>query len=147
MKNMQRQTGPLKLIHALVAALVASMACTAAAGAAGCPRKDALNTARVLAVDAATTPRVGLKSFPQTLPLGDHEVVLTFDDGPYPVETPALADMLARLHVPADFFLIGRDALQQPAIARRLAGSGNETGNHSMTHQEMSTLAYDAQRA
>ena len=35
-------------------------------------------------VDAATTPRVGLKSFPQTLPLHDHEVVLTFDDGPWP---------------------------------------------------------------
>ncbi|HET9342555.1 MAG TPA: polysaccharide deacetylase family protein [Candidatus Eremiobacteraceae bacterium] len=73
--------------------------------------------------------------------------VLTFDDGPYPVETPALADELARLHLPAEFFLIGRDALQQPAIARRLGSGGNETGNHSMTHPEMSSLAYDAQRA
>ena len=47
-----------------------------------CPRKDALGTSRTLAVDAASTPRVGLKSFPQTLPLADHEVVLTFDKGP-----------------------------------------------------------------
>ena len=73
--------------------------------------------------------------------------VLTFDDGPYPVETPALADVLAQLHVPADFFLIGRDAQRQPAIARRLSTLGNETGNHSMTHPEMSTLSYVDQRA
>lgn len=72
--------------------------------------------------------------------------VLTFDDGPYPVETPALADELAQLRVPADFFIIGRDALRQPAIARRLVTLGNEAGNHSMTHPEMSTLSYGDQR-
>jgi len=73
--------------------------------------------------------------------------VLTFDDGPYPVETPALADELAQLHVPADFFLIGRDAQRQPAIAKRLAVLGNETGNHTMTHPEMSKLTYAEQLA
>jgi len=73
--------------------------------------------------------------------------VLTFDDGPYPVETPALADELARLHVPADFFLIGLDARRQVAIAKRLAMLGNETGSHSMTHPEMPILTYVAQRA
>lgn len=73
--------------------------------------------------------------------------VLTFDDGPYPVETPALADELARLHVPADFFLIGDDVERQPAIARRLVAGGDEAGSHSMTHPEMSTLSYDAQLA
>jgi hypothetical protein len=46
------------------------------------PRKDALGTSRVLEVDAATFPRIGLKSFLQTLPLADREVVLTCDDGP-----------------------------------------------------------------
>lgn len=55
--------------------------------AADCPRSDTLGTSRVLSVDAKTTPRVGLKSFPQTLPLADHEVVLTFDDGPRPPMT------------------------------------------------------------
>ncbi|MGC1560287.1 MAG: polysaccharide deacetylase family protein, partial [Bradyrhizobium sp.] len=56
---------------------------TAAAQAADCPRPGTLGTSRVLTVTAATTPRVGLKSFPDTLPLRDHEVVLTFDDGPW----------------------------------------------------------------
>ena len=72
---------------ALCSAVAAWMTFVAAAQAAECARKDALGTSRVLAVDAATTPRVGLKSFPQTLPLEDHEVVLTFDDGPWPATT------------------------------------------------------------
>lgn len=71
--------------------------------------------------------------------------VLSFDDGPYPVETPALAQALAGLRVPADFFFIGNDATRQPAIARRLADAGFELGNHSLTHPEMPTLGYDAQ--
>lgn len=71
--------------------------------------------------------------------------VLTFDDGPYPVETPALAAVVAHLHVPAAFFLIGDDARRQPAIARRLALSGAELGNHTFSHPEMPALSYDAQ--
>ena len=63
------------------------MAWIAAGQATECPRKDTLGTSRVLRVYPATTPRVGLKSFPQTLPLDDHEVVLTFDDGPWPPTT------------------------------------------------------------
>ena len=51
--------------------LVVTMAWIAAAQAADCPRKDTLGTSRILKVDAATTPRVGLKSFSQTLPLQD----------------------------------------------------------------------------
>src|SRR5258705_532984 len=70
------------------AALVALIAWTAAAQAADCPRQGTLGTSRILTVDAATTPRVGLKSFPQTLPLDDHEVVLTFDAGPWRPSTP-----------------------------------------------------------
>src|SRR5215510_9252409 len=57
------------------------------AAAAPCPRQGTLGTSRTLAVSVATTPRVGLKSFPDTLPLADHEVVLTFDDGPWPGTT------------------------------------------------------------
>jgi peptidoglycan/xylan/chitin deacetylase (PgdA/CDA1 family) len=71
--------------------------------------------------------------------------VLTFDDGPYPVVTPALLRTLASLDVPADFFFIGRDAMEQPAIARRAASEGVEIGNHSLSHPEMNTLLFPAQ--
>lgn len=71
--------------------------------------------------------------------------VLTFDDGPYPVETSALVVRLAQLHAPADFFFIGDDARTQPAIARRVAGAGIEIGNHTLTHPEMTSLDPQAQ--
>jgi peptidoglycan/xylan/chitin deacetylase (PgdA/CDA1 family) len=80
-------------------------------------------------------------------PLRPRYAVLTFDDGPYPATTPALALELARLHVPADFFFIGRDAYDQPAIARRMADAGIEIGNHTLTHPQMPTLDDAAQRA
>src|SRR5579872_3400210 len=60
--------------------------------------------------------------------------VLTFDDGPFPVTTPALLSELRRLRVPAVFFLIGDDTRQQPAIAERLIPAHIELGNHTLTH-------------
>ena len=89
-----------------------------------CPRKGTLGTSRVLAVDAATYPRVGLKSFPQTLPLGDHEVVLTFDDGPWPPTTPKVLAALAQECVRATFFLIGKPASEHPGAGAPDRGRG-----------------------
>ena len=57
---------------------------------------NALGTARVLAVDPAATPAVGRKHFPVTLPLAPKEVVLTFDDGPWPGTTDAVLAALRR---------------------------------------------------
>jgi peptidoglycan/xylan/chitin deacetylase (PgdA/CDA1 family) len=61
-------------------------------------------------------------------------VALTFDDGPYPVETPLLLDILADEHVHATFFLIGDDAQRYPDLARRIAEGGHEIANHTLTH-------------
>jgi len=61
-------------------------------------------------------------------------IALTFDDGPYPVETPLLLDELAALHVPATFFLIGDDATLYPDLTRRIEADGNEIANHTQTH-------------
>jgi peptidoglycan/xylan/chitin deacetylase (PgdA/CDA1 family) len=72
--------------------------------------------------------------------------VLTFDDGPFPVITPLLVAQLHSLGVPADFFVIGRDAIAQPAITQRAANAGVELGNHTLTHPEMGTLAFEPQR-
>ena len=106
---------------AIAAAMtIGAMIWTAAAQAAECPRKGALGISRVLRVDAATSPRVGLKSFPQSLPLGDREVVLTFDDGPWPGTTPKVLAALARECVLATFFLIGKPASEHPELERIL---------------------------
>lgn len=73
--------------------------------------------------------------------------VLTFDDGPYPVTTPALIARLRSLGVPADFFLIGDDVITQPAIAMQAAAAGIELGNHTLTHPELVALGPAAQLA
>ena len=137
MTNMRRQEQARKLINVLTAAAVASMTPAAAALAASCPRKGTLGTSRILKVDAATTPRVGLKSFPQTLPLGDHEVVLTFDDGPWPSTTPRVLAALADQCVRATFFLIGKQASEHPELVRRIAAEGHTIGHHTWTHRSL----------
>ena len=131
-------------ITLLCATVSISMALVAAAEAAECPRKDALGTSRVLAVDAATSPRVGLKSFPQTLPLDDHEVVLTFDDGPWPRTTPKVLAALAEQCVRATFFLIGKPTSEHPALVRRIAAEGHTIGHHTWTHHNLKYMKPEA---
>src|ERR1700720_2734576 len=124
-------------MRVLAVALMTSIAGFAPAQAADCPRQDALGTSRILKLDAATYPRVGLKSFPQTLPLEDHEVVLTFDDGPWPATTPRVLAALARECVRATFFLIGKPASEHPALARRIAAEGHTIGHHTWLHRSL----------
>jgi peptidoglycan/xylan/chitin deacetylase (PgdA/CDA1 family) len=127
-------------LRAAVAALIALIAWTAVAQAAGCPRQEVLGTSRVLAVDAATFPRVGLHSFTQTLPLTDKEVVLTFDDGPSPSTTTRVLTALARECVRATFFLIGRNSAAHPALVKRIAAEGHTIGHHSWSHANLAHI-------
>lgn len=64
-------------------------------------------------------------------------IALTFDDGPYPVYTPLLLDQLRELHVPATFFLIGRDAEQWPELTARIRSDGHEIANHTYSHPNL----------
>jgi peptidoglycan/xylan/chitin deacetylase (PgdA/CDA1 family) len=113
---------------------------TAAAQAADCPRPGTLGTSRVLTVTAATTPRVGLKNFPDTLPLHDHEVVLTFDDGPWPPTTSQALAALRRECVRATFFLIGKHASEHPELVRKLAAEGHSIGHHTWSHRSLKRI-------
>ncbi len=67
-------------------------------------------------------------------------IALTFDDGPYPVTTPLLLARLHDLHVPATFFLIGRDASDFPELTRRIERLGNQIGNHTYSHPNLDQL-------
>jgi peptidoglycan/xylan/chitin deacetylase (PgdA/CDA1 family) len=120
-------------LGAALGIFLASMAWTAAARAEPCPRKDTLGTSR----------RVGIKIFPQTLPLEDHEVVLTFDDGPWPPTTPKVLAALAHECVRATFFLIGKPASEHPELVRRIAAEGHTIGSHSWTHQNLGRIKPD----
>jgi len=113
-----------------------------------CPgNPDALSTSRVVTVDAATTPRVGRKHFPTTLPLADKEVVLTFDDGPRPGTTSAVLNALRRECVLATFFLVGRNAAAHPELARRELAEGHTVAYHSFRHPLLDRMNPDAAEA
>ncbi len=105
-------------------------ACTAASACG----PDKLGTERTLTLSTAGGFAIELQTYPQTLALADHEVVLTFDDGPWPATTPKVLDALARECVKATFFLIGRNAEAHPALARREVAEGHSIGNHTFSH-------------
>ena len=104
----------------------------AQAGDNACADGQVLGTSRTIAVGGGVT--IGLKTYPQTLDLNDHEVVLTFDDGPWPHTTPRILDALAAECVKATFFLIGRNAAVAPALVRREVAEGHTVGHHTWSH-------------
>jgi peptidoglycan/xylan/chitin deacetylase (PgdA/CDA1 family) len=112
-----------------------------AALAADCPIRNALGTSRTLAVSANDAPRVGLKEFPTTLPLADKEIVLTFDDGPFPPTTRRVLSALANQCVRATFFLIGQNAAHNPDLVRKIVAEGHTIGHHSWSHRILGRIS------
>jgi peptidoglycan/xylan/chitin deacetylase (PgdA/CDA1 family) len=107
----------------------------AAAPAEICPgHPDAIGTSRVLAIDPAQFPRVGHMQYPDSLPLNDKEVVLTFDDGPILPHTNQILDILAAQCVKVTYFLVGEMARAFPATVRRIYEEGHTIGTHSEDH-------------
>ncbi|MDA9403847.1 polysaccharide deacetylase family protein [Bradyrhizobium sp. CCBAU 45389] len=106
-----------------------------AAYAADCPgHPDALGTSRTLVVDPREHPRIGTMQYRETLPLRDHEVVLTFDDGPLPKYSNQVLKMLDDECIKATFFIIGQQAKANPEGVRKLVAAGHTVGTHSMSH-------------
>ena len=135
------------MIRSLLAMAFLTMSATTVT-AASCPgNADALGVERVLAVDAAATPRVGRKHFPATLPLARKEVVLTFDDGPWPGPTDRVLEALRHECVKATFFLLGRNAAAHPALVRREAADGHTVAHHSFSHPLLARLSVGAAEA
>ena len=100
-----------------------------------CPgNPDALGTSRVLAISPNEFKQIGSMQYRQTLPLDDHEVVITFDDGPLPPYTNAILDTLASQCVKATYFLVGQMANAYPSIVRRIYNDGHTVGTHSQDH-------------
>ena len=130
------------MIRLLVAIAAITVSMPLAALAAPCPgNPDALGTERVLAVDATSTPRLGRKQFPHTLPLQRKELVLTFDDGPWPTTTPEILNALKHECVRATFFLLGRNVEAHPEIARRELAEGHSLGHHTFSHPLLARMA------
>ena len=104
--------------------------------AGDCPgNPDALGTSRTLTVSPTHYPRVGSMQYGQTLPLDDHEVVLTFDDGPLSPYTSRVLDILKAQCVLATFFVVGEMADGYPSLLRRVHDEGHSIGTHTQDHR------------
>lgn len=107
----------------------------APAFAGSCPgNPNAIGTSRTITVEPSAFPRIGTIQYKNTLPLKDHEVVLTFDDGPIPPYTNRILETLAAECVKATYFLVGRMASVYPDLVRRIYNSGHTIGTHSQNH-------------
>lgn len=73
---------------------------------------------------------------------GDHPglIALTFDDGPDPLWTPAILDILKKENVQATFFIIGKNGQAHPELVRRIVNEGHEIGNHTFTHPNLGEI-------
>jgi peptidoglycan/xylan/chitin deacetylase (PgdA/CDA1 family) len=128
---------PIPFAAILIAAggFVGTMLGAAPARAESCPgHPDALGTSRVLVVSPDEYQRLGTMQYKHTLPLADHEVVITFDDGPLPPWSDKALDILTSQCVKATYFIIGKMAQQFPQIVRREYEAGYTIGTHSEDH-------------
>ncbi len=117
----------------------------AAAKAEECPgNPNALGTSRVISIDPQEYRRIGRMEFKETLPLRDHEVVLTFDDGPSAIYTPRVLDALAAECVKATFFMVGSMAEGTPDLVKRIHAQGHTIGTHTQNHPRMTRLRPEA---
>ena len=121
-------------VTALLGFGLLGLAASSAQGAT-CPgNPDALGTSRTIVVDPREHPRIGTMQYSETLPLEDHEVVLTFDDGPIPKHSNAILAILAEQCIKATFFEVGRMAQEHPEGVRKLIAAGHSVGTHTQNH-------------
>jgi peptidoglycan/xylan/chitin deacetylase (PgdA/CDA1 family) len=115
--------------------LLALCAGTGWVQAADCPgNPNALGTSRTIVLNPVEHPLLGTLQYNESLPLNDHEVVLTFDDGPLPPYTTRVLDTLAAECIKATFFLVGRMALGYPRLVQREYNEGHTIAGHSQNH-------------
>src|SRR6202790_3866322 len=127
------QTAATKGAAAPQAAPAPAPAAAPAPAKAPCANPNALGIARIVEIDTTGGPGFGFEHFKQLDFLRDHEVVLTFDDGPWPT-TPAVLKALAAECVRAIFFPIGKHATYYPEILRQVAAGGHTIGSHTWSH-------------
>jgi len=112
-----------------------------------CANPNALGIARAVEIDTTGGPGFGFEHFKQLDFLGEKEVVLTFDDGPWPVNTPAVLKALADECTTGIFFAIGKHATYHPEILRQVAAAGHTVGSHTWSHVNLNSKKMTEQQA
>src|SRR5438132_3888578 len=112
----------------------AAPAAAPAPAKAPCANPNALGISRIVEIDTTGGPGFGFEHFKQLDFLRDHEVVLTFDDGPWPVNTPSVLKSLAEECTTGIFFIIGKHATYYPEILKQVYAAGHTVGSHTWSH-------------
>ena len=102
-----------------------------------CANPNALGVSRVVVIDTTGGPGFGFEQFKQFDFLTDKEVVLTFDDGPWPANTPAVLKALDDECAKAVFFPIGKHASYHPEILKQVLAAGHTVGSHTWSHANL----------
>jgi len=114
----------------------------AAKAVPACDNPNAIGLSRIVEIDTAGGPAFGTEHFKQYDFLRDKEVVLTFDDGPWPDNTPMVLKALKENCIKATFFEIGQHATWRPDISREVAAAGMTVGNHTWSHKDLAKNPY-----
>jgi peptidoglycan-N-acetylglucosamine deacetylase len=122
-----------------VTGTIAEKAAAAPQPKSACANPDALGLARVVEIDTTGGPGFGFQHFKQFDFLTDKEVVLTFDDGPWPANTPAVLKALSDECTKAVFFPIGKHATYHPEILKQVAAAGHTVGAHTWSHANLNS--------
>ena len=112
-----------------------------------CANPDALGVSRVVEIDTTGGPGFGFAHFKQLDFLTEKEIVLTFDDGPWPVNTPSVLKALADECTKAVFFPIGKHATYHPEILKQVAAAGHSVGAHTWSHANLNGKKMNEQQA
>jgi peptidoglycan/xylan/chitin deacetylase (PgdA/CDA1 family) len=104
---------------------------------APCTNPNALGVGRTVEIDTTGGPGFGFEHFKELDFLKDKEVVLTFDDGPWPANTPAVLKALADECTTGIFFEIGKHATYYPEIAKQVYAAGHTIGSHTWSHANL----------
>ena len=140
-------TLPKTRLGILALAAVAALAVPAAAQTT-CPgNPNALGVTRTVEIDTTGGPGFGLEQYKAHDFLLPNEIVLTFDDGPWPQNTHAVLQALAAHCTKATFFAIGKHALWHPEILKEVAAAGMTIGTHTWSHQNLRDKKVTPERA
>ena len=112
-----------------------------------CANPDALGVSRVVEIDTTGGPGFGFEHFKQLDFLEPKEIVLTFDDGPWPGNTPAVLKALEDECTKAVFFPIGKHATWHPEILKQVYAAGHTVGAHTWSHANLNSKKMTEQMA
>jgi len=146
-QNTPTRNEPASSANGAAAASAATATPPSAAGVTtsnipACDKPGGMGLARIVEIDATGGPGFGFEHFKQYDFLRDKEIVLTFDDGPWPENTPAVLQALADNCLKATFFEIGKHAMWHPQITKQVIEAGMTLGSHTWSHKDLARKPY-----